>query len=101
MNYGLQLYSVRDLAKEHYEEALRRVAEMGYKTMLAEGAKHVLGWKSPNFVYANSINQKMRLLLRNLSPRQPKAICTRQDFVRTFWRKAHVLTASCANMHMG
>ena len=41
------------------------VAEMGYKTMLAEGAKHVLGWKSPNYVYANPISQNLRLLLRN------------------------------------
>ncbi|MFR9648976.1 MAG: glycoside hydrolase family 57 protein [Rikenellaceae bacterium] len=41
------------------------VASLGYKVMLAEGAKHVMGWKSPNFVYANPINQKLRLLLRN------------------------------------
>ena len=41
------------------------VASMGFKCMLAEGAKHVLGWKSPNFVYANALNQKLRLLLRN------------------------------------
>jgi alpha-amylase len=25
----------------------------------------VLGWKSPNYVYANAVNQKLRLLLRN------------------------------------
>jgi len=37
MNYGLQLYSVRDLAKEHYEEALRRVAEMGYSMVEPAG----------------------------------------------------------------
>ncbi len=30
MKYGLQLYSVRDLAKESFEQALRQVAEMGY-----------------------------------------------------------------------
>lgn len=41
------------------------VAKLGFRTMLAEGAKHILGWKSPNFVYANAINQKLRLLLRN------------------------------------
>jgi alpha-amylase len=41
------------------------VADMGFRTMLAEGAKHVMGWKSPNFVYANALNQKLRLLLRN------------------------------------
>ena len=33
--------------------------------MATEGAKHVLGWKSPNYLYANSINPKLRLLLRN------------------------------------
>ena len=31
------------------------VAEMGFDTMLTEGAKHVLGWKSPNFLYCNAI----------------------------------------------
>jgi alpha-amylase len=41
------------------------VAEMGYKGMLTEGAKHILGWKSPNFLYANPINPRLKLLLRN------------------------------------
>jgi alpha-amylase len=41
------------------------VAQMGFRTMLAEGAKHVLGWKSPNYVYAAALDQKMHLLLRN------------------------------------
>ncbi len=42
-----------------------QVAQMGFTTMLAEGAKHVLGWKSPNYVYANALEQRLRLLLRN------------------------------------
>lgn len=41
------------------------VASMGYKVMLTEGAKHILGWKSPNYVYANAIDRRLRLLLRN------------------------------------
>jgi alpha-amylase len=41
------------------------VANMGFKTMLAEGAKHILGWKSPNFLYCNSINPKLKILTRN------------------------------------
>lgn len=41
------------------------VSKMGFKTMLAEGAKHVLGWKSPNFVYTDATDNKLRLLLRN------------------------------------
>ena len=43
----------------------QQVAAMGFKAMLAEGARHVLGWKSPNYVYANSLDQKLRVLLRN------------------------------------
>lgn len=38
---------------------------MGYEAMLTDGAKHVLGWKSPNFLYTNSINPKLKLLLKN------------------------------------
>ncbi len=41
------------------------VAEMGFKSMLTEGAKHVLGWKSPNFLYCNTINPRLKILLRN------------------------------------
>lgn len=41
------------------------VSKMGYKAMLAEGAKHVLGWKSPNFLYYNVIDPRLKVLLRN------------------------------------
>ncbi len=41
------------------------VADMGFKSMLTEGAKHVLGWKSPNYLYCNSINPRLKVLLRN------------------------------------
>lgn len=37
----------------------------GFKTVLAEGADHVLGWRSPNYVYRPVSAQKLRLLLRN------------------------------------
>ena len=43
------------------------VANMGYKAMLTEGAKHVLGWKSPNYLYTNAINPKLKLLLKNFT----------------------------------
>lgn len=42
-----------------------KVHQMGFKAMLAEGAKHVLGWKSPDYVYCNSLEPKLKLLLRN------------------------------------
>lgn len=41
------------------------VADMGFKGMLTEGAKHVLGWKSPHFVYNNAINPNLKVLLRD------------------------------------
>ena len=41
------------------------VADMGYKAMLTEGAKHIMGWKSPNFLYCNSLNPRLKILLRN------------------------------------
>jgi alpha-amylase len=41
------------------------ISEMGYKGILSEGAKHVLGWKSPNFVYTNAINPRLKVLLKN------------------------------------
>ncbi len=41
------------------------VADMGFQTMLTEGAKHILGWKSPNYIYCNKINPKLKVLLRN------------------------------------
>lgn len=41
------------------------VAEMGYDAMLTEGAKHILGWKSPNYVYVNSQEPKLKILLKN------------------------------------
>ena len=43
------------------------VASMGFKGMLAEGAKHVLGWKSPHFVYSCNRDPRLKLLLRDYS----------------------------------
>ncbi len=41
------------------------VADMGFTAMLTEGARHVLGWKSPNYLYCNAKNPRLKLLLRN------------------------------------
>jgi alpha-amylase len=41
------------------------VASMGFKAMLTEGAEHVLGWKSPNFLYCNVLNPRLKVLLKN------------------------------------
>ena len=49
-----------------YSDAIgEMVYEMGFKTMLTEGAKQVLGWKSPNFVYTGAQAPGLKLLLKN------------------------------------
>ena len=41
------------------------IHKMGFKAMLTEGAKHVLGWKSPNYLYCNAIEPRLKVLLKN------------------------------------
>lgn len=41
------------------------VASMGFKTTLTDGAKHILGWKSPNYVYRAATAPNLKLLLTN------------------------------------
>ena len=41
------------------------VYDMGYTKMITEGAKHILGWKSPNYIYQAATQPRMKLLLRN------------------------------------
>lgn len=49
-----------------YRNDIAKIAEeMGYSGILAEGADHVLGWRSPNFVYRPVGTEKIKLLLKN------------------------------------
>lgn len=48
------------------DDIAQLVHDLGYRVMLVEGAKHVLGWKSPNYLYTSSICPKLKLLLRNM-----------------------------------
>ncbi|MGV8171201.1 MAG: glycoside hydrolase family 57 protein [Candidatus Woesearchaeota archaeon] len=41
------------------------IEHMGYKAILAEGADHILQWRSPNYVYKAKTTSSMRLLLKN------------------------------------
>lgn len=47
------------------DEIAMLVAGMGFKTALTDGAKHVLGWKSPNYVYKACTAPNLKLLLTN------------------------------------
>jgi len=45
----------------------KQVYQLGFKTMLTEGARHIMGWKSPDYVYSCAEQPKLKLLLRNYS----------------------------------
>ncbi len=63
--FGYTPVTFRNTELVYSDKIGEMVAHMGYHTMLTEGAKHVLGWKSPNFIYTNAINPKLKLLLKN------------------------------------
>jgi alpha-amylase len=41
------------------------VADMGFKGMLTEGAKHILGWKSPHYLYHCALNPNLKVFTRD------------------------------------
>ena len=63
--FGKKPVTFRNTELIYSNEIGDMVYEMGYKTMLTEGAKHILGWKSPNLMYCSASNPKLKLLLKN------------------------------------
>jgi len=63
--FGKKPTTFRNTELIYSDEIGARVAEMGFNTILTEGAKHILGWKSPNYLYSNAIDPKLNVLLRN------------------------------------
>lgn len=47
------------------DEMASLFVELGFKGAITEGAKHVLGWKSPNYVYSSASAPKLKLLINN------------------------------------
>ncbi|OFY60757.1 MAG: alpha-amylase [Bacteroidetes bacterium RBG_19FT_COMBO_42_10] len=62
---GVETTSFRNTELIYSDQIGAWIADMGFKSMLTEGAKHVLGWKSPNYLYCNAINPRLKVLLRN------------------------------------
>ena len=42
----------------------QKIADLGYKGIITEGAEKILGWRSPNFIY-KPVNANLKVLLRN------------------------------------
>ena len=66
-HFGVKPKTFRNTELIYSDTIGEAVADMGFNTMLTEGARHILGWKSPNFLYTNAINPKLKLLLKNFN----------------------------------
>ena len=65
MLFGQKPTVVRNTELIYSDEIAEMVYDMGYRKMITEGAKHILGWKSPNYVYQAISQPNLKLLLRN------------------------------------
>ena len=65
MLFGVKPKVFRNTELIYSDEIAELVCGLGFKGMLTEGAKHVLGWKSPNYVYSSMFQPQLKLLLKN------------------------------------
>ena len=65
--FGKKPQVLRNSSLIYSDEIGSMAAKMGFKGILTEGAKHVLGWKSPHYVYNCALAPKLKLLLRDIT----------------------------------
>ncbi len=63
--FGVKTTAFRNTELIYSNAIGEQVYKLGFKTMLTEGARHIMGWKSPNFIYTGATQPKLKLLLRN------------------------------------
>lgn len=63
--FGQKPKVIRNTELIYDDDIASLIASMGFKAAITEGAKHILGWKSPNYVYSAESAPKLKLLLRN------------------------------------
>lgn len=63
--FGVKPTVFRNTELIYTDDISEVVNKLGFTSMLTEGAKHVLGWKSPNYVYHSTTAPKLKLLLKN------------------------------------
>ena len=63
--FGVEPEVFRNTELIYSDEIGAQLYDMGFKTVLTEGAKHIMGWRNPNYVYSNPRQPKQKLLLRN------------------------------------
>lgn len=65
--FGKEPKVLRNSSLIYSDDIGAQAAQMGFKGMLTEGARHVLGWKSPHYVYNCALDPNLKLLLRDVN----------------------------------
>ena len=65
--FGQMPKVIRNSSLIYSDDIGLQMAQMGFKGVLTEGAKHVLGWKSPHYVYNCALAPNLKLLLRDIA----------------------------------
>lgn len=63
--FGKKPVTFRNTELIYSNELASFIEKMGFKTIIAEGADQILGWRSPNFLYRPINSYKINLLLKN------------------------------------
>lgn len=107
--FGVRPAVFRNTELIYNNDLARAVEDMGYKAILAEGADHVLGWRSPNYLYRPAGCRTLKLLLKNYrlsddiafrfsNHQWPEFPLTADKFTR--WAQASVASGNLINLFM-
>ena len=65
--FGVQSTTLWNSELLYSDELADKVMQWGYKTIMTEGAKHILSWQSPNYLYRSCCKNKQAVLVRNMA----------------------------------
>ena len=102
--FGVEPVTFRNTELIYSNAIGEMVYDMGYKAMLTEGARHIMGWQSPNFVYTGETQPRLKLLLRNytlsddIAFRFSNQVLTAETYVG--WMKENAKNDDIVNLFM-
>ena len=64
-HFGVTPHVFRNTELIYRNDIAQMVEDMGYDAILTEGADHILGWRSPNFMYSPQSCNRLKLMLKN------------------------------------
>lgn len=63
--FGQEPKTFRNTELIYSDEIGEMIYKLGFDKVLTEGAKHILGWKSPNYVYQSETQPNLKILMKN------------------------------------